>query len=313
MEQAAAGAQGGGEGIMSTRVATMRAGLVRLIAAAASAVTLVASPALAEPVMWVVKDVDSTIYLLGTVHLIKPGMKWRSDKIEAAFESSDEYWMEATDGGDMAALGSLLVKHGYDRTRPLSTKLTSGDWARVKSAAKTVGLPITTVERMRPWLAALALGVRPAIKGEDGYDVANGVDRSLEASARAEKKPVRAFETPEQQLQIFSSLSEGSEVALLVQSLDEIGVRKSELDRMIDAWMEGDLAMLEAKSVELKTKAPELYDAAFVRRNLDWCDQIADIMNGSGTSFIAVGAAHLIGDQSVPDILAKRGFSIARY
>jgi uncharacterized protein YbaP (TraB family) len=124
---------------------------------------------------------------------------------------------------------------------------------------------------------------------------------------------VRTFETSDQQLQIFSSLSEESEVALLVQTLDEIAAGKSDLDGMIDAWMAGDLAVLEAKSVELKSKAPELYDAIFVRRNLDWCDQIAGILKGAGISFVAVGAGHLVGDRSVPAILAERGFTVTPY
>jgi uncharacterized protein YbaP (TraB family) len=127
------------------------------------------------------------------------------------------------------------------------------------------------------------------------------------------RKTVKTFETPEQQMQVFSSLSEESEVALLVQTLDEMALRRSDLDRMFDGWMAGDLSVLEAKSVEMKAIAPELYDAAFVQRNLAWCDQIATIMKGAGTSFVAVGAGHLVGDQSVPAILAKRGFTVAPY
>ena len=291
----------------------MQVRIGRLIAAAASAVlALFASPAHAEPAMWVVKDADSTIYLLGTIHLVKPGMKWRSDKIEAAFEASDEYWMEATPDGDMDLVRGLIIKHGYDRTRPLSSKLNAGDWARVQSAAKTVGLPISTVELMRPWLAMLALGLKPATKDE-GYDFTQGVDRSLEASARAVRKTVKTFETMEQQMQIFSSLPEESEVALLVQTLDQIDSQKSDLNRIVDAWVAGDIAEIEAHTVELKVSAPELYDTVFVRRNMDWCDQIAGIMKGAGTSFVAVGAGHMVGDQGVPSILAERGFTVTPY
>ena len=285
----------------------------RLIAAVASAIlALFASPAHAEPAMWVVKDADSTIYLLGTFHLTKPGMNWRSDKIEAAFAASDEYWMEATENGDMDLVRDLIIKHGYDRARPLSSKLNGDDWARVKSAAKTAGLPISTVERMRPWLAMLALGFKPANKDE-GYDFIQGVDRSLEAAARGARKTVKTFETLEQQMQIFSALPEESEVALLVESLDEIASQKDNVSGMIDAWMAGDIAALEAKTVELKARAPELYDVAFVRRNMDWCDQIAGIMKGAGTSFVAVGAGHMVGDQGVPALLAERGFTVVPY
>ena len=288
----------------------MRVG--RLIAAVASvALALFAWPAHAEPAMWVVKDADTTLYLLGTIHITKPGMNWRSDKIDGALEASDEFWMEASVDSDPAMLRDLIIKHGLDR-RPLSSKLSGEDWARVQSAAKTVGVPIASVEQMRPWLAALSLSLKPVMK-EDGYDLKQGVDRVLEASARVARKTVKTFETMEQQLQIFSSLSEESEVALLTQTLDELAVSSGVVDQLADAWLAGDVSALEAKSVELKTKAPELYDLVFVRRNLDWCDQIAGIMKGAGTSFVAVGAGHLVGDQSVPAILTQRGFTVTPY
>ena len=189
-------------------------------------------------------------------------MNWRSDKIEAAFEASDEYWMEATTNGDMAMMEGLIVKHGYDRERPLSSKLKGDDWA--EAVRQDCWRTIRTVERMRPWLAALALASRSATKDE-GYDFTHGVERSLEASARAARKTVKTFETVEQQMQIFS-LPEELEVALLVQSLTRSPC-PDDLDRTDHAWMAGDLATLEAKTVELKTSAPELYDVAFVHAN----------------------------------------------
>jgi len=288
-------------------------GVLRLIAAVTSAaLALLATPAHAEPAMWVVKDADSTIYLLGTLHMTKPSMKWRSDKIDAAFEASDEFWMEATANFDPAMLEGLIIKHGLDR-RPLSSKVSGDDWARVQSAAKAVGVPISTVEQMRPWLAALSLSFQPAMK-EDGYDFTQGVDRLLEASARAARMTVKTFETPEQQTLIFASLSEESEVAFLIHVLEEIASGRSVVDQMADAWMAGDIGALEATILSrTKEAAPEVYDALIVRRNLDWCDQIATIMKGAGTTFVAVGAGHLVGDDSVPAILAKRGFAVAPY
>ena len=284
----------------------------RLVAAVAgAALALFAAPVQAEPAMWVVKDADSTIYLLGTFHLTKPSMDWRSDKIDTAFEESDELWLEATDNGDVAALQGLVVKYGLDRAHPLSRKLSSDDWARVQSAAKVGGVPVTAVEQMRPWLAAVSLVVAPAVK--QGYDPAKGADKLLEASAMAARKTIKTFETPEQQILMFASLSEESEVAMLVQSLDDLASSTNYVDRMADAWMAGDIGALEAMSVGRLKDAPELYDTMFVRRNLDWCDQIAAMMKGAGTSFIAVGAGHLVGDQSVPAILAERGFTVAPY
>lgn len=288
-------------------------GVRRLIAAVASAVlALLASPAHAEPAMWVVKDADSTIYLLGTFHLTKPDMHWRSDKIDAAFKDSDELWLEASPYSDEAMLQKLLLKHGFDPQHPLSGKLNGDDWAKVQSAAELGGVPVEAVEQMRPWLAALTLVVAPMMK--EGYDPEKGADRQLELSAQSGNKIVKTFETPGQQLEFFSSLPQQSEIAFLVQTLDEIAAGPKYVDRMADAWLAGDTGEIESMVLNrMKEGAPELYDALFVRRNLDWCNQIETVMKGAGTSFVAVGAGHLVGDDSVPAILAKRGFTVTPY
>ncbi len=181
---------------------TIRDAFRRLIAIVAMAWSLLSvPPALAEPAMWVVKDQDSTIYLLGTFHMVKPETKWWSDKIDTAFKNSDELWLEASEHGDTALLRSLVLKHGIDRAHPLSSKLSPADWASVQSAATLANLPAGALDMMRPWLAALTLAVAPLIK--EGYDPENGTDKQLEAAARSSKKIVKTFETPEQQLLFF--------------------------------------------------------------------------------------------------------------
>ena len=292
---------------------SMPAGLGRLIAAAAgAALALLASPAHAEPAMWVVKDADSTIYLLGTFHLTKPDMHWWSDKIDIAFKDSDELWLEASPRGDEATLRKLVLKHGFDPQHPLSSKLSGDDWVKVQSVAKDAGVPAAAIEPMRPWLAGLTLVVAPLMK--EGYDPKKGADRQLEESAMSGNKTIKTFETPEQQLLLFSSLPEQSQIAFLVQTLDDVAAGSEYVDGMARAWLAGDTGELEAMTLNrMKTGAPELYDALFVRRNVDWCDQIATIMKGAGTSFVAVGAGHLVGDESVPAILAKRGFTVTPY
>jgi uncharacterized protein len=292
---------------------TKPAGLGCLIAAAAgAALALLAAPAHAEPAMWVLKDADSTIYLLGTFHLIKPDMNWRSDKIDAAFRDSDELWLEASPHGDEAALQKLVLKHGFDPQHPLSGKLSGDDWAKVQAAAELAGVPVRAVEQMRPWLAGLTLVIAPMMK--EGYDPKKGADRQLELSAQSGNKIVRTFETPEQQLVFFSSLPQQSEIDFLIQTLDEIAAGPKYVDGMARAWLAGDTHELEVMTLErMRNGAPALYDALFVQRNLDWCNQIEAVMKGAGTSFVAVGAGHLVGDQSVPAILAERGFTVTPY
>ena len=292
---------------------TIRSAFRRLVTIVATAWSvLLVPPALAEPAMWVMKDQDSTVYLLGTFHMVKPETQWWSNKIDTAFKNSDELWLEASEHGDTALLRSLVLKHGIDRAHPLSSKLSPEDWASVQSAAKLANLPAGALDSMRPWLAALTLAVAPLIK--EGYDPEWGADKQLEAVAKSSKKIVKTFETPEQQLLFFASLSQQSELAFLVQTLDEIAAGPSYVDQMASAWVAGDSRQLDAMIVEsMKATAPELYETLFVRRNMAWSDKIAILMQGAGTSFIAVGAGHLVGERSVPAILAERGFTVTPY
>ncbi len=295
---------------------TKPAALGRMIAAVAGAVlVLFAPPAHAEPAMWVVKDADSIVYLLGTFHFSKPGLQWRSDKIDAAFKDSDELWVEASETGNEALLETLLLKHGFDPARPLSSKLSGDVWDRVQSAAKLVGMPVSSVEQMRPWLAATYLTLARVM--QEGYDPYDGPDGELEKSARASQKMVKTLESLEQHMLVFSAVSEQGEIDFLVQTLSELegGPKFVDfVDQMAAAWIAGDTDKLETMALSnLKAQAPELYESVLVRRNLDWSDQIAAIMHGAGTSFVAVGAAHLIGNESVPAILVERGFAVKPY
>jgi uncharacterized protein len=207
------------------------------------------------------------------------------------------------------------LKYGFDQKKPLSSKLSSDDWITTQSAAVLAGLPVDAIDQMRPWFAAVSLALAGLMK--EGYDPLEGVDRQLEVSARASQKVAKTFETPEQQMLLYASLPEQFEIAFLVQTLDELrgGSKYVEyVDGMASAWLAGDTGELKAMVLDkLKEASPELYDALFVKRNLNWCDQIATIMQGTGTSFVAVGAGHLVGDESVPAILAKRGFTVTPY
>src|SRR5688572_14986000 len=94
-------------------------------AAAAFALSLVAlSPARAEPAMWVVRDDDTTIYLVGTIHLLKPGMAWEGERLGQVLSGCDDLTLEIADFDDVAAVAPLVGKYGYDPERRLSSLLT---------------------------------------------------------------------------------------------------------------------------------------------------------------------------------------------
>jgi hypothetical protein len=282
-----------------------------LVAASAAVSVAVASPAAAEPALWTISDHDSTIYLFGTVHVLKPGMEWRSPKVAKALADSRELVIEVVGADDAAAAQPLIMKYGVDPARPLSGKLKAADRPRLAAAAKAMGLPGGALEPMRPWLAALTLAVTPMIQA--GYDPKSGVETILQAEAKAAGKPVGALETLEQQLRFFADMPEPVEVDLLSATLDDVAGGPAQLDRMVAAWAAGDLGALEKEFVEeTRRDYPKMYQIVVVERNEDWADQLQDKLKGSGVSFVAVGAGHLVGPDSVQAQLAKAGVQAVR-
>lgn len=283
-----------------------------LAALAVSLIVFVAAPALAQPAMWVIRDEDSTIYLFGTIHILKPGVQWRTEAFEKAFASSDELWLEVADSDDQAATQKLVQTLGLDPANPLSTRLTPDEWARLSAATEKMGFPAANLEPMKPWLAGITLSVVPMLKA--GFDPQKGVDSTLKADADGKQKTLRAFETTEQQMMFFDHMPLKVQVSFLMSGVDEADEGPAALDSMVSAWSAGDIGALEDQLVEpMREEYPALYQVLLVDRNKAWAEVLEERLAGKGISFVAVGSAHLIGPDSVQAFLARRGVKAERF
>lgn len=257
-----------------------------------------ASPVLAEPALWAIKDKDSTIYLFGTVHVLRPTTQWRSPRIAKAFQDADDLVMEIEQPEDAATTRALMLKYGVDPTSPLSSKLKPESYAKLRAAAQGMGFPPQALDVMRPWLAALTVSLTPLTRA--GYDPESGVERLLSAQAKAAGKPISAFETMEQQVRFFADMTPAQETQLLESTLDEIDDGPAKIDALVTAWAAGDQGELRRQMVdEMRSDYPDVYKLLLVDRNKDWARQLKTKLAGSGVSFVAVGAGHLAGPDSL--------------
>lgn len=261
------------------------------------------------PALWVIKDADSTLYLFGSVHVLRPTTGWASPRVEAAFDSASDIWFEISNPDDQAAVMPLIQQHGLSPETPLSSRLTPEENAELEAAAQAMGASAAQLQPMKPWLAALSLSVAPLVKA--GYDPKSGVELVLKARAEAAGKPIHAFETIDKQIGILANLPDDVQMAFLRETLKDYENAVTMLDTMVEAWAKGDVATLDRVMVEeMKAASPALYQALLVDRNTDWANQIQTLLEGSGTAFIAVGAGHLTGDDSVQAILQQRGVTV---
>ena len=289
----------------------------RLLAGCAASLALIApvalaTPAAAEPALWVIKDKDSTIYLFGTVHLLRKEVVWKSPKVAKALEESQDLTLEIANLDPAPTdMIPLIQKYGLDPAHPLSGKLTADENAKLAKACGAYGLSPAMLEPLRPWLVSLQLSLLPIVKA--GYDPTAGVDRILKAEADRRGLPVMGFETMEQQLSYFAGMSPEVELEYLRQTLDQIDDVVTQLDALEGAWEAGDVdAIAKIMNSDMAEKAPQIYAMLLVNRNKDFAEQIRTRLAGKGVSFVAVGAAHLAGKDSVQAQLAGLGIKSTR-
>jgi len=265
----------------------------------------------ADPALWVVRDEDTTIYLFGTVHVLKPGLGWFDEAVKDAFDKSDQLMLELVLPEDQAEVAKTMLPLAIDANgRTLSSRLDSDQLAAYQAAMASVGLPAAQFDMFEPWFPAITLSVLPLAKL--GYDPEQGAEKQLTRFAKDSGKSIAGFETLGQQLGFFDTLPETHQLAFLnsvVKDLDKLGPT---LDQMVALWAEGNPDGLAVAMNESLAATPELAQTLLYDRNARWADQLKARMDEPGTVFVAVGAGHLAGGKSVQDYLKERGLTAER-
>lgn len=255
----------------------------------------------ADPALWVVKDADTTVYLFGTVHVLKPGMRWFDEGVREAFDASDEVVLEIA-RPDPQAIGALTAQLGTRGGPPFAPE--------VDAAAQKLGMPKGAIDKMEPWLAALTLSQLAVAKA--GYNTDDGVEAALSDAAEGAGKPVKALESARGQLMLFDGLSGAAQSAMLDATVKELPEAGPRLTRFVTAWGAGDAETVGAEMNRVAQASPEVAEALIARRNARWADWVAARMAQPGTVFVAVGAGHLAGKGSVQALLAEKGLKAER-
>ncbi|NIJ07145.1 hypothetical protein FHS31_000727 [Sphingomonas vulcanisoli] len=267
---------------------------------------LAKAPTAPRPALWKIADADTTIYLFGTIHVLPKGLQWRDAAIDKALADSQSLTLETVLDDDPGRVARALTTMGVaKRLPPLADRVPEAKKQALAALVAQSGFPIETLDRMKSWAAAIVLtgasfsqiGLEPG--GE-------GVEPQLSKLFRAAGKPIEGFETPEQQLGFFDALSETAQRAFLVSALDDPKKARADFDQMLRSWAKGDVAAIARAFAEEPEFTPQLRELLVKRRDKAWADALAKRMEKPGTMFVAVGAGHLAGPDSVQRMLAER-------
>jgi uncharacterized protein YbaP (TraB family) len=259
--------------------------------------------ALADPTLWKITSGPTTVYLYGSVHLLKPDVKWNTAKVETAMGQAQELWLEISDVDDPGAMKAVVQQLGTDPGHPLTAQLDPAHQQKLAEILKSLNAPATALDGMRPWLASVTLSVLPVQRA--GFDPAAGVDKALKLTADKQSKPVKAFETTEQQLHYLADIPQAEQLDMLNQSIDEYDQGVELLNQMANAWERGDQA--EVARLMRSDMPDNLYQLLIVQRNMRFAAKLVERIKSGGVIFVAVGAGHLAGPDSVQAQLAKAG------
>jgi uncharacterized protein len=263
--------------------------MVHLLIAAALAAAPTSAPVARvaaednSPAMFVVGDADTTVYIFGTFHALDGNAGWFENRVRDAFETSDELVLET------------LVPERPAASRPFTPRFAQP--------------PVTSS-------ASFLATTRMAIDAgkSKGMRVDNGADMVLRRIAEQEGKPVEGLETMESQLAMFARMPPApkpAEAAGAAAPVQMAGLSKAMTD-MQWAWKHGDQSVFVRMLGQLNQASPATYKMLFADRNARWADWVAARLQTPGTVFVAVGAGHLAGKDSLLVGLAQRGIPSRR-
>ena len=266
-----------------------------------------------SPAMWAMSDEDTTIHLFGTVHLLRPDLEWRTEAIDAAIAAADTIVFEVdmkSEAAQRAVATDFLARGMFQDGRTLKGVLSDSDEAVITAAFDSLGVPIDAMNTFEPWMASVNLGVMKLVN--DGYDPNSGVESVIEAGAVEAGKSFAYLETISQQSDAFDLLPEDEQIAMLYETALLLDESPQMLDLLVDEWADGDIEGISSlvASPDGVGFTDAAYQSLLVKRNQNWVPQIEAMLDEPGSVFIAVGAGHLAGPDSVITMLRDKGYTV---
>lgn len=274
---------------------------------------LYSSQGFSETSLWRVSKGTHTLFIGGTVHVLRKSDYPLPVAFDNAFSQSSKLVFEtdiaATE--DPAFGQQMMQRLMYADGRSLKDGLTPTVYRQLEAFCNERGVPIVMFQQMRPPAAVVTLMMlelqRLGISGA-------GVDSHYFQRARAELKTIGELETATEQLDFLAKLGEGREDDFVRYSLKDMHELETVMRELTEAWRQGDqMTMARLSLDDMRKEFPSIYQQLLVSRNKRWLPRIEAMLNDPGTELVLVGALHLVGDDGVLQMLRKRGYLIEQW
>jgi uncharacterized protein len=265
-----------------------------------------------QHVLWSLKGKTNTVYLLGSVHFLRPSEQLPK-AVDAAYGEAEQLLMEIDmdDLDPLEAQQATLELGMLPAGQTLESQLGAAAYAKVSEHARSLGFDPMLLNRFKPWLAGLTLVQLQLMKM--GLDANSGIEQRFVARAATDKKEIRGLETLREQLALMANLPAKQQREFLLYSVEDSERATREIDDLITAWRTGNTNRLSELLTEGFEQYPDLYRPLTIDRNRKWISPIEDLLDDRDDYLVVVGALHLVGKDSVVELLEKRGHKVVRH
>ena len=260
--------------------------------------------------LWRISKGSGTLYLVGSVHVLRPSDYPLPEVMEHDFDDSAELVeeLDLTRLDPELAQSEMLQLGTYRQNHSLKEALPPYLYRRLVNAAAMDSLSMDTLNRLKPWLVSILLLDAQLLHA--GYASTDGVDEHFAQEAKAVDKPVMGLEQPAYQLELFAKLPDATQLALLKQSLDERVGFDTEMRSLLADWHSGDTIDLAREMQGDFGKYPDIYQSLLVIRNHAWVPKLEALLATGKRYFVVVGAMHLVGPDGLLACFKKDGYAV---
>jgi uncharacterized protein len=257
--------------------------------------------------LWELHGRHNTVYLLGSIHVLRPGDYPLAPAVLDAYAHAKSLVMEINlqEVDSEQATSEMLAAATLPEGKTLPEILGAQRYSHAASLAREIGVELSTFDSFAPWFAAEAISQLQLT--QLGFQPQSGVEMYFLERARTDGKSIAGLETLHDQIALFEALSMDHQAEYLVSSLEQARELPRQVDDMVRAWAGGDTGWF---ANELQTdigRDPALYQSLLAVRNRKWTPKIEALLNDDQNYLVIVGTGHLVGPGSVIDLLKKDG------
>lgn len=292
----------------------------RALPAVLAATLLWLAPAAAAEVpygqglLWrVEKDGGPANWVLGTFHSTDARLRALPPAVDTALSQSRLAAFELIESP--AGVEKMSIAMQLPADRRLVDILGPALFRRTLDVVAPLGVPVEALQRLKPWALSLFLLAPPMerlrlAQGEPAFD------NWLQAEARRRGKTIAALETHEEQIAVFDGMTEAEQVAMVTDMLADYARMATQYNRMFRSYLNGNTALLMEEANDVSGVSDQAAAQRFKQRLIDdrnriMAARILPLLRDGG-AFVAIGAAHLPGEEGVLARLAERGYRVTR-